>query len=144
MALRPKLHSIMQSETLWTGGPAKEKKASCSCLLAGFSPLYSLLKSLTPCHCALPVIATDFWEQASLPWAAAANGGKGGMKVRLAKSPPASDRLIMKSNYREASWGGLCFALYLSKDPSCSGCLMCFVKDSFWASPFVLKLRWDF
>lgn len=37
-------------------------KGSRSCLLAGFSSYIRLLKSLFPCHCALYIIAPDFWE----------------------------------------------------------------------------------
>lgn len=48
-----KLHSIIRSETLWTGS---------SRLLAGFSSYIRLLKRLIPCHCALHIITADFWE----------------------------------------------------------------------------------
>ena len=98
-----KLHSIIQAETLWTGSLWKVPR---SCLLAGFSSYFRLLKSVISCHCALYIIAHGFLGGSHLPWAAEANGGqalrKGGMKLQVAKSGLALDHLIMKSNYRQA------------------------------------------
>lgn len=52
------------------------------------------------------------------------------MKLQVSKSGLALHHLIMKSNYRQAL-AFVYFYFYLSKNPSCAGCLMHVVKDRF-------------